>query len=195
VLTSRVVLPPPSTIALPALLAGVVFACDTLLPHAQGIAAIAALDEPAHLATAALALLAAVPWERLSRTWSLHLVVLASAVLIDVDHVPLYLGLSSIAPGGRPVTHSLATPLLLLAASTMLRRRSGPAVAAAAVGICLHLVRDLATGPGVSLFWPLTTTSVLLPYPAYAATVGVLGTAATVRCVSSRSVRLPHCAR
>lgn len=122
------------------------------------------LDEPAHALTAYLLLLAVggplVPGRR--EAW-----VLTGAVLIDVDHLPLFLGRPGWAvAGGRPATHSLALVLVLLCAG-LAGRRAAP-LRYLAVGVLLHFVRDLVTGPGVPLLWPLGR-SVLLPYAGYAA--------------------------
>jgi inner membrane protein len=122
------------------------------------------LDEPAHVLTAYLLLLAMgrplVPgrWD----AWAL-----AGAVLIDVDHLPLFLGCPGCGvAGGRPPTHSLALVLVLLCAGLAVRRAA--ALRYLAVGVLLHFVRDLVTGPGVPLLWPLGS-SVLLPYAGYTA--------------------------
>ena len=56
-------------------------------------------------------------------------------------------------------------------------------LAGAAVGVCLHFVRDLATGPGIELWWPVDGAEVLLPYRGYLVLVVVLGFVATVRAV------------
>jgi inner membrane protein len=133
------------------------------------------LDEPAHLLTAYVLLLAMgrplVPDRR--DAWAL-----AGAVLIDVDHLPQFLGFPGWAvAGGRPPTHSLALVLILLGAGLVGRR-----VAVArylAIGVLLHFVRDLATGPGVPLLWPLHG-SVLLPYPGYAALLCLAAVACAV---------------
>jgi inner membrane protein len=165
--------------AVPVLLVALVLACDALLPAAgPNLVLTAALDEPAHLATAALVLLAVLGPRRLR--WPAA-VALAAAVLIDLDHIPLYLGLRSFAPFGRPVTHSLLTPLVLAALAVALPGRPRRVLAAAAAGVCLHLVRDVATGPGVGLLWPVDARNVLLPYPWYAAAVGALGVVGVVR--------------
>ncbi len=104
------------------------------------------LDEPGHLLTAWL-FLAASPRarRRLDLRW-----VLLGAVAIDVDHLPLYLwaALAS-SPGGRPVTHSLITVLVLLVVVAALSRRLSTAATGVAVGVLLHFVRDVATGPGL----------------------------------------------
>jgi inner membrane protein len=136
------------------------------------------LDEPGHLLTAWL-FLAASPRarRRLDLRW-----VLLGAVAIDIDHLPLYLwGALSSSPGGRPVTHSLITVLVLLVVAA-LSRRLRTAATGVAVGVLLHFVRDVATGPGLLLAWPLCSGSALLPYGLY---IGVV-TAATALAVARR---------
>ncbi|MFW3173000.1 metal-dependent hydrolase [Geodermatophilus sp. CPCC 206100] len=134
------------------------------------------LDEPAHLITAGL-VLAAVP---LAGTWPFPAWVLAGAVAIDLDHVPLYLWHDAVSgDGGRPVTHSLLTVLVLLAAAAAVRRHRIP-LAGLACGVALHLLRDLATGPGVPLLWPLPGAA-QVPYLLYAAVLGGLTLAAVAR--------------
>jgi inner membrane protein len=149
-----------------------------------GILGRGVLDEPAHLLTAAI-VLSALPWPVRTRIWWW---ALAGSVLIDLDHVPLY----TFAPdfsvaGGRPPTHSLATVLALLAiaAATPRVRR---AFVGLATGICLHLIRDVATGPGAPLLWPLSDSAVRLPYPLY---LTLLGAAAAVA-VRQRWRPAPH---
>jgi inner membrane protein len=158
-----------------------VLVLDLALRHVHGVAATGVLDEPAHLSTAGLALLACRPWNWLSRHRAESAVVLAASVLIDLDHVPLYAGVPHIASGGRPYSHSLTTVALLLVVALALPagRRRWPA--AGATGVALHLVRDLATGPGVTLFWPISSADVLVPYWVYAVVCVGLAAAATVR--------------
>ena len=145
------------------------------------------LDEPAHLATAVLLLLAAGTW-RPTRggTGLLPVVALASAVLIDVDHIPLYLGVPSISAGGRPFSHSLVTPAIAAIVAAALSGRARTVACGIAIGTLLHFVRDLATGPGLPLAWPVATADIRMPVAAYAA---VLGAAAAL--ASWRS--LTHC--
>jgi inner membrane protein len=137
---------------------GVIAARDWPLPLLGG------LDELAHLATAGLLLTALLPerWGRL-RPWAL-----VGAVAIDIDHVPMYFWDVGSASSGRPGTHSLAVVLVLLAAGTLSRRLRVP-LCGLALGVLCHLVRDVATGPGVPLLWPLTGTSVSVPYVAHVA--------------------------
>jgi inner membrane protein len=139
-------------------------------------AVVGLLDEPAHLITAAL-LLAAWPRRLPGRLagWAL-----AGSVAIDADHVPLYLGhMPTAVPDGRPVTHCLLTAAVLLAGAGAARGRLRTALGGLALGVCLHLVRDVATGgTGVPLLWPLDPHSdVTVPYAVYAGLL-VLGAAA-----------------
>lgn len=139
---------------------------------------IALLDEPAHLLTAWL-LLAASPWGRLRArvAWAL-----VGAVAIDVDHVPLYLGSADVAaPGGRPWSHSLATIAVLAVPAVLTSGRLRTATVGLAAGVGLHLVRDLATGPGVPLLWPLLDTGVRVPYAAYLVVLVVAAAGAVAR--------------
>ena len=144
---------------------------------------IGVLDEPAHLLTAWLVLAAAT-----RRTALLRLTpwVLAGAVLIDLDHVPLYLGADVAAtPGGRPVTHSLLTVLVLLIAAGTVRRWWVP-TAGLALATGAHLLRDLSTGPGVPLLWPVADGDVRLPYWTYLLVLGALTAVAGARRFSAR---------
>lgn len=128
------------------------------------------LDEPAHLATTGLVLLALGVVDRRA------LVVLASSVLLDADHVPLFLGVPHVeAAGGRPFSHSLATLAVLLVLA--LRWRVLLLVAA---GVALHLWRDFSTGPGVPLLWPAEVV-VVVPYVVYAAALAALAVVAARR--------------
>ncbi len=147
----------------------------------------AVLDWPAHLATAALLLAALLPERsRAVASWAL-----AGAVLIDLDHIPFYLwGALSTEDAGRPVTHSLATVIVLAVAGAMGPRRLRPALYGLSLGVCLHLVRDVATGPGVPLWWPVEDGGVLLPYWIYALVLG-----AATATVAGRQVRRSGAAR
>lgn len=152
------------------------------------IAVNGALDEPAHLLTAGLFLAAFLPWRlRALVPWAL-----AGAVLIDLDHIPLYLwGALAVEPGGRPFTHSLATVLVLAAAGAIARGRARTALLGLALGVVLHLVRDLGTGPGVPLWWPADPHSVIVPYAAYFAALLVACAAAVIRQAWRRAARSP----
>ena len=149
---------------------------------------LAALDEPAHLLTAWLVLAAAT-----SRTGHLAVLpwVLAGAVLLDLDHVPLYLGADvAVSPGGRPVSHSLLTAAVLLVAAGAVRRWRVP-LTGLAIGVATQLLRDLSTGPGVPLLWPALPQDVLLPYLPYAVVLAALTAVATARRLSGRGAGAP----
>jgi inner membrane protein len=126
------------------------------------------VDEIGHLATAWALLVAVLPHSsRPLVPWAL-----LGAVLIDVDHVPLYVWGVGTASGsqGRPITHSMTVVLVLLVLSRLLGRLRTP-LSGLALGVALHLVRDVSTGPGAPLFWPIAGTSVRAPYSFY---VGLL---------------------
>ncbi len=137
----------------PVLLAGVALgfdAVDRRVPF--GLLSTGLLDEVAHLATAALGLLVLACLVDAPRRF--YAAALVASVAIDLDHIPLYLGLLP-DDGQRPVTHSLATVVVFAGAAVASRRH--PAVLAGVVtGLLLHFARDIAEGPpGVRLLWPL----------------------------------------
>ena len=153
----------------------------------------AVLDEAAHLATAALLVAAVFPLRprgavRRAVPW-----VMAGSVLLDLDHIPLYLwGVLTSDGYGRPVTHSLLAVLALVCAGIPARGRLRTALLGLSVGIALHLVRDLGTGPGVPLWWPLVTHSVTVPGAAYFATVLAAAALAIGRRLWHRQVPPPR---
>jgi inner membrane protein len=132
------------------------------------------IDEAAHVATG-LVLLASsprpVPDDHAAG-------VIAGSVLLDLDHVPELFGVGVLRNGtSRPVPHSLVT-VLALARNARGHGWPTPGVArGAAVGVAAHLVRDLATGNGVQLLWPLSRRVFAIPYGVYA---GLLIAAAAV---------------
>ncbi len=136
----------------PVLLAGVALgfdAVDRRVPF--GLLSTGLLDEVAHLATAALGLMVLACLADLPRRF--YAAALAASVAIDLDHIPLYLGL--LDDSQRSVTHSLAT-VLVFAAAAALSRRHRAVLAGAATGLVLHFARDIAEGPpGVRMLWPL----------------------------------------
>jgi inner membrane protein len=141
-----------------------------------------ARDGVAHLLTAVLFLAAVLPatTERFAR-W-----VLVGAVAIDLDHVPLYAWHVGTATGsGRPVTHSLVTVIVLLALAALGRRWRTPLLGLA-LGVVFHFVRDVATGPGIPLTWPLSVTDIRLPYLVYVAVLVALAGGATWRRTAGR---------
>jgi LexA-binding, inner membrane-associated putative hydrolase len=142
--------------AYPILLAGVALLFDAAERRTPfGILRTAPLDELAHLATAALGLMVVACFIDAPRRF--YAAGLIASVAIDVDHIPLYLGLLN--GGQRPVTHSLATVLVFVAAAAVSRRHRA-VLAGIATGLAFHFARDIAEGsPGVRLLWPLQQTA------------------------------------
>lgn len=145
------------------------------------------LDEPAHLATAAVALAAVAGPGRLLRHQTVVVSALLASVLIDLDHLAVYAGVPhAAAAGGRPYSHSLITVAALLGASCVLPRRRRM-LAGAALGVGLHFARDIGTGAGLPLWWPASTRDVHVPYSAYFAATALLACAATFRLAREQS--------
>lgn len=138
--------------AYPILLASVALlfdAADRRIPF--GILRTGPLDEVAHLATAALGLMVVACFIDAPRRF--YVAALIASVAIDVDHIPLYLGLLN--GGQRPVTHSLGTVLVFVVAAVASRRHRVVLVGIA-TGLVLHFARDITEGPpGVRMLWPL----------------------------------------
>ena len=144
------------------LLAGVALAFDAAdrrIPF--GVWTTGPVDEVAHLATAALGLLVLACIIDAPRRF--YVAALIASVAIDADHIPLYLGLLG-NQAQRPVTHSLSTVAVFVAAAAA-SRRYRPVLAGVATGLVLHFARDIAEGyPGVRVFWPLQDTSWMVSY-------------------------------
>jgi inner membrane protein len=142
--------------AVPILLAGIALAFDAADRRvADSVLTTGALDEPAHLAAGALGLLALSCFIDVPRRF--YVAGLIASVAIDLDHIPLYLGFGN--PNQRPVTHSLATVLVVVVAAAVSRRYRAVLVGAA-TGLVIHFARDIAEGPpGVRMLWPLSNTA------------------------------------
>lgn len=149
---------------------------DAVIPPASDSLLVAgALDELAHLATAIVFLSVL----RLGPSASI-VALLMGSVALDIDHVPGVLGWDGLTEGSaRPYSHSFATVAdsfatvaVVLAASTLyppVRRLA----AALALGVTVHLWRDLSTGEGsgVPLLWPFARDPVAVPYEVYVASL------------------------
>lgn len=144
------------------------------------------LDEPAHLSTAGLVLLGVAGPGWLRRHEKFALAALIASVAIDLDHILLYLRVHGIADGGRPYSHSSATVAALCVFAVVIRSHR-PVIFGVAVGVLLHLVRDIATGPGLPLFWPLSPDRVRLSYEPYILLLVILAVVATGRVFNRRS--------
>jgi inner membrane protein len=143
--------------AYPILLAGIALifdAADRRVPFT--VAGNGLLDEVAHLATAALGLLVLERFVDVPRRF--YVAVLIASVAIDLDHIPVYLGLLG-NRDQRPITHSLVTVIVFVVAAVVSRRHRA-VLAGAATGLVLHFARDIAEGPpGVRMLWPLQQTA------------------------------------
>ena len=122
-------------------------------------------DEPAHLATNALLLVNLPPRPR-----AFGAGFLAGAVALDADHVPLALAPAHPGAGdARPTTHSLLLVSAAAAIAATLPGRARDAGLGLAAGSLGHLWRDLASGRGAALLWPVSHRHVRVPYWLYAA--------------------------
>lgn len=180
---------------LPPVLLGIILVLDQIQRDgAYGIFVTGMLDEPAHLATAALILLATFGVRRLLAHPTFSVSALVASVAIDVDHIPLYAGVPNVADTGRPYTHSLLTVIIVITAWLLTRRRTHLLVGVG-VGVLLHFVRDSATGPGLQLFWPWSTAFVALPYWAYLTVLFGTTVIATARAIRDDTVEAPSTAQ
>lgn len=147
------------------------------------------LDETAHVLTTLLAFWAF--WPAVRRR--ILIPALIASVVIDADHIPGQLGVMWLTDGTpRPYTHSLLTILIVLACAWRWRRQREVALGVA-IGLTLHLARDLGEGgAGVSLLWPVSYHSYQYPHGAYAAAMAIIVVLAGRRCLTgNRSVRVP----
>lgn len=141
----------------PLLLAGLALgfdAADRSVPFS--ILETGLLDEPCHLATGALGLLALSCF--IDVPLRFYVAGMTASVAIDLDHIPLYLGLLG-NEDQRPVTHSLATVIVVVGAAVVWRRHRAVLTGVVA-GLLIHFARDIAEGPpGVRMLWPLQDTA------------------------------------
>lgn len=136
------------------------------------------LDWSAHLATAII-LLANLP-VRPPRAFTVA--ALVTVMAIDLDHVPGYLGTDVLAQDTpRPYPHALVTALVAAAIGAALSGRARAIAFGAAFGVLAHLARDVATGNGVALLWPLSTAGVQIPFWVESAAIAALATRAWQR--------------
>lgn len=142
-----------------------------LLAGTHSLLATGIADETAHLATMVILLLAFPAL----RNIGFIVGCLVGSVVIDLDHIPLFLGSDLLtAQTNRPFTHGLLTIAIVLAVAAAARGRWRWVGLGVAVGLGAHFLRDLATSTaGVPLLWPISTTGFLLPYPLYVATLAL----------------------
>lgn len=140
------------------------------LEGSTGTIVYAVVDEPAHLMTCALVLLAAIALTGAQLPWRFAGAALVASVAIDLDHVPGYLG-SHLLMGSmpRPYTHSLLMVVVLVGVAAVARRpHLRQILFGIAFGVAAHLLRDIATGPGIAFLWPAVIAPIKAPYALYA---------------------------
>jgi len=176
--------------AYPMLLAGIALAFDAADRRVPfSVLASGPLDEVAHLAFAAMGMLVLACLIDLPRRF--YAAALIASVAIDLDHIPLYLGLLG-NQDQRPVTHSLGTVIIFVAAAVASRRHR-VVFAGIVTGLVLHFARDIAEGPpGVRMLWPIQQTAWTASYWWFLGMVIVL-TAARLILASCRIPRTPAC--
>jgi inner membrane protein len=145
------------------------------------------LDDPAHAATGLIVLAA---WGRVRVPGPL-LAFWCGAVAIDLDHLTLLAGWDGFSRGtGRPYSHSLATVAIAGIVAFVVPRWRRLAIAFI-IGLLTHFSRDLATGDGVALLWPLDYHQFTVPYALWLGSLTALaGWAYTMGPESKRSARL-----
>ncbi len=158
-----------------ALIAAILTVDLTIPWHGMSFVPRALIDEPCAVATT-LVILGAITRFRGTPPdpkfgWSM----LAWAVLIDIDHLPLEFGSSVLTAGTpRPYFHALWVPVILIVAAVgvgywLQRAKTSAAAIAVSIlagmawGISSHFFRDVATAP-ISLWWPVTKAAVQVPY-------------------------------
>ena len=178
----------------PLLLVTVVLCIDLITDAGSRSSQVGVLDEPAHLATGILVLLLLVALLPTPPAVAFALAALVACVAIDLDHIPQYLGWQGLTEGTpRPYTHSLLTPLVLCALAAVSRGSVRAIALGAALGVCAHLLRDVATANGVALFWPATSEASRISHPSYIVVlvlIAAVGIACAARAGSSSSKAL-----
>jgi membrane-bound metal-dependent hydrolase YbcI (DUF457 family) len=154
----------------------VVLAVQPVLGHLDidsQFALVGIVDWVAHVATGVVLVALVRPPRRMAAA------ILVCSVVLDVDHLPLELGSDVLTAGTpRPYTHSLLTLLVVLAIAAATRSQIA---LGAFVGLAGHLFRDLGTGDGVALLWPLSDAGMSIPFAVYVAVLALAAARAAAR--------------
>jgi inner membrane protein len=166
--------PSPAGAMVPLLLLGVIFVLDAIWSATlagSGALLNGIMDEPAHLATCGICLIALSAVTSRPLTTTFVVAALVGSTAIDLDHIPGFLGSHALSQGtSRPYGHTLLLLLVLVLLAVVCRGRTWrQTFLGLAFGVSTHLLRDTATGNGVPLLWPLTDGSAQIPYLLYAA--------------------------
>ena len=170
----------------PFLLLGVIFVLDAVwsgVLAGSGSLVNGIFDEPAHLATCAICLLALAAITGRAPGATFVVAALVGSTAIDLDHIPGFLGSHAFTEGtSRPYCHTLLMFLVLLALAAAWRGGTGRAIfLGLAFGVTTHFLRDMGTGDGIPLLWPLADGSARIPYLVYAAVLCGLAAVAARR--------------
>jgi inner membrane protein len=172
-------------------LVGTVLALDLLwavISDSTSSVAYVILDWPAHLATCLLLLMGLTAVSRSPRPAVFAAGAVVATFAIDADHIPNYLGWHGLTGGEpRPYPHSLLMVGVLMLIAGLSRGRLREATFGAAFGVGVHLLRDLATGPGVALLWPLSSAAVTVPYVIFATGLALAAAVVVSRGTTVRS--------
>jgi inner membrane protein len=145
----------------------------------------ALLDEPCHQATGLICLGALTRCRGRPPDPRFGWAMLICSNAIDLDHLPLEFGSSVLTAGTpRPYTHALWVVAVLALAALATHywpRRAGASASAttvrvlfgAACGISDHFLRDIGSAQ-MSLWWPITSVPVEVPYWWYVAVIVVI---------------------
>jgi inner membrane protein len=105
--------------------------------------------------------------------------ILVGSVILDLDHLPLEFGTDLLTAGTpRPYTHSLASVVAMLLLAGVTR---APVLLGMAIGFAGHLLRDVGTGGGVPLLWPLSHDATATRFGVYVAILAALALLSVVR--------------
>jgi inner membrane protein len=149
------------------------------LDYDTQFALVGIVDWIGHLATGVVLIALLRP------TWALAAGILLGSVIIDVDHLPAELGTDVLTAGtDRPYTHSLLTLLVVVAIAAATRSQ---VVWGVAIGFAGHLCRDLGTGDGVPLLWPLSDAGASIPFAVYVVALAVTAATAAARPTARRT--------
>jgi len=164
-------------------LVAAIIVVDLTLPWLRwGFVAQALIDEPCHQATGLICLGAITRFRGRPPSPGFGWAMIICSNAIDLDHLPRQFGYSMLTAGTpRPYTHALWLVVLLVLAALVVCHRSrltGAAaiVLGAAFGVSDHFLRDIATAQ-ISLWWPVTSAPVQVPYGWYAGAIVVIAIA------------------
>jgi inner membrane protein len=131
------------------------------------------VDWLGHLATGVVLIAVLRPSRRTAAA------ILVGSVILDLDHLPHEFGTDVLTAGTpRPYSHSLLSVVVVLAVAGVAR---SPVLLGVAIGFAGHLLRDVGTGGGVPLLWPLSDGGAVVPFWVYVVVLALLAAGAVLR--------------